>query len=129
MKFDCKEISMSDEEFGCTLTLSENEDKGASEIDMTNDEIMTSTGQYVLLQRNYSEDEFEPDYYYIETSNPDKSGELKNFSLDLYRTQLLMTYDNELFEISININDNEFENLKKALQKLTNKKGQLTIHD
>ena len=58
MKFDCKEISISDEKFGCTLT-----------------------------------------------------------------------YDNDLFEISINPNDHEFENLKKALEKIINNKGQLIIHD
>ena len=129
MKFDCKEISISDEEFGCTLTLSEKEDDGVSEIEMAIDEIMYSTGQYFLLQRTYPEDEFESDYYYIETSNPDKSGELKDFSINLCRTQFLMTYDNEVFEISINTNDQEFESLKKILKKLTNKKGQLTVHD
>jgi hypothetical protein len=130
MKFDCKEISISDEEFGCTLILSEKEDNGASEIEVTIDEIMTSTGQYILLQRTYPEDEFECDYYYyIEKSNPFKSGELKDFSINLYRTQFLMTYDNEIFEISINTNKQEFESLKKILEKLTNKKGQLIIHD
>ena len=41
---------------------------------------MTSSGHYVLLQRTYPEDEFESDYYYIETSVPDKSGELKNLA-------------------------------------------------
>lgn len=129
MKFDCKEISISDEELGCTLTLSENEDNGTSETGMTIDEIMTSIGQYILLQRTYPEDESESDYYYIETSNPDKSGELKNFSIDLYRTQFLMTYDNEIFEISINTNNQKFEALKKTLEKITNKKGNFNVHD
>ena len=128
MKFDCKEISISDEEFGCTLTLSEKEDNGASETGMTIHEIITSTGQYILLQRTYPEYEFESDYYYIETSNPNKSGEFKDFSINLYRTQFLMTYDNEIFEISINASNQEFESLKKILEKLTNKKGQLIVH-
>src|SRR6266487_6167807 len=129
MKFNCKEISISDEEFGCTLTLSEKEDNGASEIGMTIDEIIASNGQYLLLQRTYPEDEFESDYYYIETSDPDKSGELKDFSIHLYRTQFLMSYDNETFEITINANNQEFESLKKILGKLTNNKGQLIFHD
>jgi hypothetical protein len=129
MKFNCKEISISYEEFGCTLTLSEKEDEGIAQMNMTIEELMNSSGQYLLLQRTYPEDEFESDYYYIETSKSDKSGELKDFSIDLYRTQFLMTYDNELFEISINPHNHEFENLKKILEKLTNNKGQFIIHD
>src|SRR5688500_7048014 len=101
MKFNCKEISISDEEFGCTVTLSEKEDEGIAQMNMTMEELMNSTGQYLLLQRTYPEDEFESDYYYIETGNPYKSGELKDFSIDLYRKQFLMTYDNEVFEISV----------------------------
>jgi hypothetical protein len=129
MKFDCKEISIDDEEFGCTLTLSEKEDDTIAQMNMTIDELMNSLGQYLMLQRTYPEDEFESDYYYIETSDPDKSGELINFTIDLYRSQFLMTYDNELFEININPNNREFEDLKKALNKITNKRGQLIIHD
>ena len=129
MKFDCKEISISDEAFGCTLTISENGNNNVSEIGITIDEILASSGHYILLQRTYPEDEFESDYYYIETSNPDKSGELKDFSINLYRTQLLMTYDNEIIEIGINTSDEEFEILKKILRKLTEKKGQLIVHD
>ena len=129
MKFDCKEISISDEEFGCTLTLSEKEGANVAEIGMTIDQIMTSSGHYILLQRTYPEDEFESDYYYFETSIPGKSGELKDFSFNLYRTQFLMAYDNEIIEIGINISEEEFESLKKILRKLTNEKGQLIIHD
>jgi len=81
---------------------------------------MHPSGQYLLLQRTYPEDEFESDYYYIETSTPDKSGELKDFSINLYRAQFLMTYDNEIIEIGINTSDEEFESFKKILRKLTN---------
>ena len=129
MKFDCKEISICDEEFGCTVTLSEKEDVGIAQMNMTIEELMNSPGQYLLLQRTYPEDEFESDYYYIETSNPDVSGELKDFRIDLYRRKFLMPYDNELFEINVNPNDQEFGNLKKALEKLTYNKGQLILHD
>jgi hypothetical protein len=127
MKFVCKEISISDEEFGCMVSLSEKADKGASEKELSIEEARHSIGQYVLLQRTYPEDEFESDYYYIETSSPGKSGELKDFRIDLYRTNFLMTYDSELFEIAINPSDGEFEKLKMALEKIT--KGQLTFHD
>jgi hypothetical protein len=129
MKFNSKEISISDEEFGCTLTLSEKEDDSIVQMNMTIKEVMDSLGQYVLLQRTYPEDDFESDYYYIEASDPGKSGELINFSVDLYRRQFLMTYKNELFEIGINPNDQEFGDLKKALEKIINNEGQLIIHD
>ena len=129
MKFVCKEISISDEEFGCTLTLSETEDDGIAQMNMTTVELMNSSGQYLMLQRTYPEDEFEKDYYYMETADPDKSGVLKEFSISLFRTQFVMTFDKEIFEININIDDQKFENLKHIINKITNKKGQLNIHD
>lgn len=129
MKFDCKEVSINDEEHGCTLTLSENEDNGASEMPVTVDEILSSIGQYIMLQRTYPEDEFEKDYYYFETNDPDKSGELKNFRINLYRTQFIMSFGKELFEIKIKVDDQVFEKLKLITKKITNKKGQLNFHD
>ena len=48
--------------------------------------------------------------------------------IDLYRNRFLMTYNNEVFEININISDHKFEHLKTALKKIANKEGQLKIH-
>ena len=118
MKFNCKEISINDEAFGCTLTFSEKIEDGKAQAKMTIEELMNSMGQYVMLQRTYAEDEFEKDYYYIETNDPDKCGDLKNFKITLSRTKFLMTYDNELFEITINVDNQQFENLKKAIEKI-----------
>src|SRR4051812_37527307 len=110
MKFDCKHISINDEEFGCTVSLSERADdselsKPEITFKMSIDEVLASIGQYILLQRTYPEDEFEEDYYYIETSNQDISGNLKDYKINLYRTKFLMDFDNELFEINIKTND------------------------
>ncbi len=130
MEFDCKEISINDEEFGCTVTFSEDPDDGLSQMNMSIKEIMESTtGQYLLLQRTYPEDELETDYYYLETSNPDKLGELKNFDIDLYRTRFLMKFQDDLYDLSIHISDNKFEKLKKALKIITYKRGKLITHD
>ena len=118
VKFNCKEISINDEAFGCTLTFSEKIEDGKAQAKMTIEELMNSMGQYVMLQRTYAEDEFEKDYYYIETNDPDKCGDLKNFKITLSRTKFLMTYDNELFEITINVDNQQFENLKKAIEKI-----------
>ena len=129
MKFDCKEISISDEEIGCTLVLSEKEEEGNYSEGMTIDQIMSSIGPYLLLQRTYPEEEFEKDYYYIETSDLGNTGELKDFIIDLYRTKFQMIHEDEIHEIGINVNDKEYENLKAILLKLTNNIGELIFHD
>ena len=129
MKFDCKEISISDETFGCTLTLSEEKGNSAKQMEMSIEQIMNSSGQYLLLQRTYPEDDFENDYYYFETSDFDKSGELKDFKIELSRNKFLMRKENDLFEINIQPNDEEYNNLKKTLAKLIKDKGQLMITD
>ncbi|MEP6951822.1 MAG: hypothetical protein ABI863_21205 [Ginsengibacter sp.] len=48
--------------------------------------------------------------------------------IDLFRNKFLLTYKNELFEIDLNIDDHEFENLKTALKKIVKKEGQLQIN-
>ena len=116
MKFSCKEISIDDEDLGCTISFSENVDNDGFEKERTIDEIMDTIGQYITLQRTYPEDEFEKDYYSFESSDFDKSGELVDFKIDLYRTQ-------------INVDDQKFENLKVVLTKIANGKGQLNFRN
>ena len=127
MKFECKEISISDEEFGCTVTLSENKEMNDFEKEQTVDEIMNSIGQYIILQRTYAEDEFEKDYYYFETIDFDKSGELNDFKITLTQTEFILTYENEKYEIQINPDREVFDELKKVLLKITEHKGKLNI--
>ena len=127
MKFNCKEISISDEEFGCTVTLSENDEKYGHEKEQTVEEIMNSLGQYIMLQRTYAEDEFEEDFYYFETSDFDKSGELNDFKITLTETEFILTFENEKYEIQITPDRRVYEELKKALIKITEQKGKLFI--
>jgi hypothetical protein len=127
MKFNCKEISISDEEFGCTLTLSENKDDGISELEMTTEEIFNSIGRYVMLQRTYPEDRFEEDYYYFESSDFDKSGELNDFEINLSRKVFQMTLGNEIIEIQIGVDDSVYENLKQIIKKISNGKGKINL--
>ena len=129
MKFDCKEISISDDVFGCTLTLSEVKDNAAEQIGMSIKQLMSSSGKYLLLQRTYPEDDFEYDYYYFETSEFDKASELKNFRIELNKNNLLLKIEDDLFEINIKCNREKYNNLKKILVKLVNDKGQLLITD
>jgi hypothetical protein len=127
MKFNCKEISISDEEFGCTLTLSENKDDGISELEMTTEEVFNSIGRYVMLQRTYPEDRFEEDYYYFESSDFDKSGELNDFEINLSRKVFQMTLGNEIIEIQIGVDDSVYENLKQIIKKISNGKGKINL--
>jgi len=127
MNFVCKEISISDEEFGCTVTLSENEEDNNYENQKTVDEIMNSIGQYVMLQRTYGEDEFEEDYYYFETSDFEKSGELNDFEIILTETKFVLTTETEKYEIQIHPDRLIFDDLKSALSKITESKGKLNI--
>lgn len=129
MKLECKEISISDDEFGCTIKFRQEK----AEVDVNNKrpvkEILASIKPYILLQRTYGEDEFEEDYYYFETLDFDKAGELKDFTIDVYRKKILITYNNETFEITFHAKDKKIENLKTALKKIANKQGQLTIYE
>ena len=127
MDFVCKEISISDEEYGCTLTFSEKEEDNDFENQKTVDEIMDSVGQYVMLQRTYGEDEFEDDYYYFETSNFEKSGELDDFEIILTETKFVLTTENEKYEVQIHPDRQIFDNLKSVLSKITESKGKLNI--
>ncbi len=70
MKFYCQDISISDEEFGCSISLSENRDEYNEEnadkiLKMSPGEVAESIGQYISIQRSYPEDEFKKDYYYF----------------------------------------------------------------
>src|SRR5215210_3090171 len=106
IKFYCPDISISDEEFGCSVSLSENRDEYNEEnadkiLKMSPSEVAESIGQYILIQRTYPEDEFEQDYFYFETSDDSGSGELENFKIELYPTKFLMHRDDEIYDIDI----------------------------
>lgn len=120
-------MSISDEEFGCTVTLSENEDDNEFEKQKTVDEIMDSIGQYIMLQRTYGEDEYEEDYYYFETSDFDKSGELDDFEIILTENNFILTIENDKYEIQIDPIDQEWNELKTAIKRITEHKGRLNI--
>lgn len=129
MKFKCKQITIDDEEFGCTVAFYEKKDKYKYEGKISIDKIMASQGQYISLQRTYSEDDFEDDFCSIEMSDFDKSGELRHFNMELYRDRVLIGYKDEIIDINININELQFDKLKKALKKIAYKNGQFRINE
>jgi len=128
MKFECKELSINDEPFGCSVSLSNTQEDLNFEKKLTVDEIIDSFGQYVMLQRTYAEDEFEEDYYYFETNEIDKSGELNDFEIILTKNEFTLSIENEKYEIQINLTEQELNELKEALKILTEHKGRLLIN-
>ena len=127
MNFVCKEISIDNEYFGCTVSLSDTVEEHYFDKEQTVEEIMNSLGQYVMLQRTYAEDEFDDDYYYFETNQLDKSGELDDFEINLTEKNFILTIENHKYEIQIEPNEQEWNELKEALKKLTEHKGRLNI--
>ena len=128
MQFDCKEILISEEEFGCSISFSEKENGFAKE-HQTLEELLHATGQYVMLMRKYSEDESEDDFLYIETTDPNKSGELQNLLMNLCPSKFSISYDKDLIEIGLTMQEHKYEEIKDIVKKLTHQKGQLNIHD
>jgi hypothetical protein len=110
MNFKCKELSISNEPLGCTITFS---DSIEQEFYKTHkyDEI-NENEKYLMLQRAYPEDEFEKDYYTIELSDFDKSGELKEFRIELDRRKFKIEWNSLTAEIELEINKNEYENCR-----------------
>jgi len=129
MKIQCIEISISDEELGCQVTFSEKKDLGEETANMSVKEIIDSIGRYLLLQRSYSEDEFESGNYYFETHDENLCGDLVDYEMLLSRTRFELKILNETIEVAINPTEKEFIQLKKVLPILTDKKGKLIIND
>jgi hypothetical protein len=128
MKFNCKEIEIENEEFGYTLTLSEHKTDHKIDMNKSPEELMNSTQKYILLQRTYPEDDLDNDYYYFEPSDSDKACELKDFVINLFRARFELILNGDFYEIQLNANDQKFEQLKLALQTITNGTGTLIIH-
>ncbi len=126
MKFKCKELSISNEYLGCTITFSDS--IGREFYKTHNYDEINENEKYLMLQRTYPEDEFENDYYTIELSDFDKAGELKEFKIELDRRKFKIEWNSLTAEIELEINKNEYEKLIEALKIVTNNKGKLIVN-
>ena len=129
MKINCIEISINDEELGCQVSFSSKKSLGEEVSQMTVQEIIDSTGEYLLIQRSYPEFEDESDYIYFETHNEEYAGELKDYEMVLTKERFELRLRNGKIEVLINPTDKEYSELKKILPILTNKTGKLIIND
>jgi len=129
IRFDCKEISISDEELGCQVTFSETPDLGAATENMSFKEIEESIGKYLLFQRFFPEEEFDSDELYFETHDENFGGHIEDFVLTLSRHFVKLSLDSEIIDVSINPTDSEFSELKRVLPIIINIHGELIIKD
>lgn len=128
MKFNCNEIQIDDEELGYTLTFSEYKTDYEKEMNLSPAELMNVPGKYILLQRMYAEDEFDDDFYYFEPSDFDKACALEDFVINLFPTRFELLLNGNFYQVEFNADDQKFEQVKLALQRITNGTGTLIIH-
>lgn len=133
MKFNCKEISINDEDLGCQILFTEKANIASKSENMSIKELIESTGKYLLIQRFYPEDDFvdnsESGRSYYETHAENLFGDFEDFELELSRQFLILKFPTEIIEISIQPTEKEYTELKTLLPVLTNKKGTITIND
>jgi hypothetical protein len=131
MKINCIEISISDEELGCQIVFSERKALGEEASNMSVQEIINSTGKYLLIQRFYSEEEAddERDFIYFETHDEKYAGQLADYEIVLSKECFELNLLNEKIEVFINPTEMEYFELKKVLPTLTNLSGKVVIKD
>jgi hypothetical protein len=129
MKINCIEISISDEELGCQVTFSNKICFGEEVSQMTVQEIIDTTGEYLLIQRSYSDYEDESDYIYFETHNEDFAGELSDYKIVLSRDRFELKMTDGKIEVFISPTEKEYSELKQILPILINKTGKLIVND
>ena len=128
MTFHSKEISVTNEEFGCTIKFKEDVTDIELELKKTFEELINSQETYILFQRTYAEDRFEKDYTYFESSDLDKSCELKNFVIHFHKTKLEMSLNREVYKVEFEVGDKKYEELSNALKIITKGMGKLIIY-
>ncbi len=116
MNFQCKELTISDEEFGCTVTFSDS--KSFDDQFKTVEEIMNSEEKYLLIQRTYPEDDNDVDNYHIESSETDIepiSDDIK-MTVAMDRERFKIDWPEAHLEIGLNLTDKELKDLKEILE-------------
>jgi hypothetical protein len=116
MNFHCEELTIEDKQFGCTITFS---DSNTSEDQFKSvEEIINSEEKYLLIQRNYPEDDFESDFYHIESSEIE--GDLNSdekITVKMDQEKFEIAWPGAHLEIGLNLTDKEMKELEEILGK------------
>ncbi|SHJ94847.1 hypothetical protein SAMN04487911_1682 [Arenibacter nanhaiticus] len=115
MNFQCEELTISDEELGCTIIFSDS--KSADDQFKTIDEIMNSQRKYLLIQKTYPEDDFEYSYYHIESSESDTELDLEDkMTVRLSRDNFEISWSGDKLKIGLDLTNKELNDLKEILE-------------
>ena len=113
MNFQCEELTISDDELGCTVKFSDS--KSLDDQFMTIEEIMNSDEKYLLIQRTYPEDEYDLDYYQIESSETETELNSKDkLIVRLSPEKLEIDCSGDHLEIGLSLTDKEHQDLKEV---------------
>lgn len=115
LTFICKQLSITDDaDFGCTIEFSDSVDTGSEDIH----DIVTSNQKYLLIQRTYSEDEDETDWYTVETSECDvELNQNDKIIITLKTNYIEISWSGFKMAIGLELSKSEFNKLLRILNK------------
>lgn len=115
MNFQCEELTISDEELGCTIIFSDS--KSSDDQFKTIDEIMNSEEKYLLIQKTYPEDDYEYSYYHIESSEYDIEFDPEyKMTIRLSHEIFEINWAGNQLKIGLDLTDKELKELKEIFE-------------
>ncbi len=116
MNFECRQLSITDDpDFGCTIEFNNTIENFND--NLTIEEQLVPTGKYLLIQRSYPEDEFENDWYTVETSEIDIDFSQKDEIYVKLRQKEIEIYCSGItMVIGLKLSDREYSKLDKILR-------------
>ena len=115
VNFQCKELTILDEELGCTVTFSDS--KSANDQFKSIKEIVNSNEKYLLIQRTYPEDDDDEDYYYIESSESDTIFDPdEKIIVKLNQKRFEVNSSGEQLRIGLNLENQELKDLVRIFK-------------
>ena len=116
MNFECKQLVINDDsDFGCTIEFRDTIEKYSE--NLTIEEQLNPSGKYLLIQRSYPEEEYDNDWYTVETSEfeVDFSQKDKMFvKLNLKEFEIYCS--GVTIAIGLNLSEKEYSKLYKILR-------------
>jgi len=115
VNFQCKELTILDEELGCTVTFSDS--KSENDQFKSIKEIVNSNEKYLLIQRTYPEDDDDEDYYYIESSESDTIFDPdEKIIVKLNQKRFEVNSSGEQLRIGLNLENQELKDLVRIFK-------------
>lgn len=122
MKFDCNKIKITEDNLTCEIIFCDYKNNQLDSLSSSSS-VFDCSSNYLILKRAYAETNLEEDYVYIETPEPENSGEFNNIQINVYRNNLLLSYEKKLIDVNLKINNEEFNQLEFILKKIIGGKG------